>query len=346
LRLLDKQVLTQRQVLHSGGVQLLTRVGLLILKILVVVLIGWVFWPQFRWNEFADALARTSTATALAVLTLSWFQAVMAALRWRWILRQLGYPLTIGASLEAWLVGQCASQILPAVVGGDAARIIRLRRYHVPTTAALVSVVIDRFAGFVALVVLTAFTVPMLTAYKNTLIPDEIFWAVGLSFLLVGILLLSLRWSASTPAFRRIPRLGQVQTALRAVRPTKEGLLLFAAIGLGTNMTVIISAFLLGRELNPLMDLYSCFAILPLVSLLTFIPISIAGWGVREALMMSAFALIDVPATDALAVSIKLGLANLALGLIGGIVWILLPAKDVPGEAPSQVVMGHSDRSA
>jgi len=35
---LDKQVLTQRQVLHSGGVQLLTRVGLLILKILVVLL--------------------------------------------------------------------------------------------------------------------------------------------------------------------------------------------------------------------------------------------------------------------------------------------------------------------
>jgi glycosyltransferase 2 family protein len=346
LHLLDKQVLTQRQVVHSRGVELLTRVGLLILKILVIVLVGWVFWPQLRWNEFADALARTSTATALAVLTLFWLQAVMAASRWRWILRQLGYPLTTGASIEAWLVGQCASQLLPAVVGGDAARIIRLRRYYVPTTAAVVSAVIDRFAGFVALVGLSAFAAPMLSAYKNLLIPDEIFWVVGLSCLLVGILLLSLRWSANTPVFRRIPRLGQVQTALRAVRPTKEGLLLFALVGLGTNTTVIISAFLLGRELNPLMDLYSCFAILPLVSLLTFIPISIAGWGVREALMMSAFALIDVPATDALAVSIKLGLANLALGLIGGILWIALPAKEIPGELPTEAVMGHSDRSA
>jgi glycosyltransferase 2 family protein len=325
---------------------LLTRLGLLVLKILLVVVLAWVFWPQFRWSEFADALARTSVPTALAVLTLFWFQAVMAALRWRWILRQLGYPLTTGASVEAWLVGQCASQILPAVVGGDAARIIRLRRYHIPTTAALVSVVIDRFAGFVALVVLSAFTVPLLTAYKNKLIPDEIFWVVGLSCLLVGILLLSLRWTANASAFRRIPRLAQVQAALQAVRPTKETLLVFALVGLGTNMTVIISAFLLGRELTPLMDLYSCFAILPLVSLLTFVPISIAGWGVREALMMSAFALIDVPATDALAVSIKLGLANLALGLIGGIVWIVLPAKEISGEAPSEAVMGHSDRSA
>ncbi len=326
--------------------ELLTSVGLLIFKVLVIVLVGWVFWPQFRWSEFADALARTSVGTALAVLTLFWFQAVMAALRWRWILRQLGYPLTTGATVEAWLVGQCASQILPAVVGGDAARIIRLRRYHVPTTAALVSVVVDRFTGFVALVVLSAFTVPLLTAYKNKLIPDEIFWVVGLSCLLVGILLLSLRWTANASVFRRIPRLAQVQAALRAVRPTKEALLVFGLVGLGTNMTVIISAFLLGRELTPLMDLYSCFAILPLVSLLTFIPISIAGWGVREALMMSAFALIDVPATDALAVSIKLGLANLALGLIGGIVWIVLPAKEMPSEAPPEAVMGHSVRSA
>jgi hypothetical protein len=63
----------------------------------------------------------------------------------------------------------------------------------------------------------------MLTAYKTTLIPDEIFWAVGMSCLLVAILLLSLRWTANTAVFRRIPRLAQVQAALRAVRPTKEG---------------------------------------------------------------------------------------------------------------------------
>jgi uncharacterized membrane protein YbhN (UPF0104 family) len=329
-----------------AGFALLSRVGLLVLKIVVVGALGWIFWPQFRLNELAAALARTSMMTVLAVLALFGLQAVMAALRWRWILRQLGHSLTVGASIEAWLVGQCASQILPAVIGGDAARIIRLRRYCVPTTPAVVSVFIDRFAGFVALVVLSAITVPLLIAYQNRLIPAEFFWVVGLSCLLVGILLLSLRWTANAAVFRRIPRLAQAQAALRQVRLTKEALLLFALVGLGTNMTVIISAFLLGHELNSLMDLYACLAILPLVNLLTFIPISVAGWGVREVLMMSAFALIDVPASDALAVSIKLGLANLALGLVGGLVWIVLPAREIRSEAPSGAVIGHSDRSA
>lgn len=325
---------------------LLTRVGLLVLKILLLVSLGWVIWPQLRWSEFAGSFARTSMPTVAAVLALFLFQAVMAAFRWRWILRQLGHSLTIGASVEAWLVGQCASQFLPAVIGGDAARVIRLRRYSVPTAPAIVSVFVDRFAGFVALVILAAFTAPLLTGYENKIIPTEIFWAIGGSCFLAGIVLLGLRWTANVSAFRRIRPLAGVQAALRQVRFTKDALLLFVLVGLGTNMTVIISAFLLGRELNSGMGLYACFAILPMVSLLTFIPISIAGWGVREALMVSAFALIDVPAADALAVSIKLGLANLALGVLGGIVWIVLPAREARGELPSDVAIRPSDQSA
>jgi hypothetical protein len=43
--------------------------------------------------------------------------------------------------------------------------------------------------------------------------------------------------------------------------------------------------------------------------------------------MITAFGLIDVPATAALAISIQLGLAGLALGIVGGLVWVLLPEK-------------------
>jgi uncharacterized protein (TIRG00374 family) len=323
-----------------------TKIGLLVFKILLVVVLGWVFWPGLRWSEFADSFARTSVLTTIAVLALFVLQAWMAALRWRWILRQLGYPLTLGASFEAWLVGQCASQVLPAVVGGDAARVVRMRRYAVPTTAAIVSVFIDRFAGFVALVILSAFTVPLLTTYESKIVPVEIFWAVGLSCLLAAIVLISLRWTASVSAIRHIRPLGGIQDALRQVRLDKEALSLFALVGLATNMTVIVSGFLLGRELGSGIGLFACLAILPLVNLLTFIPISIAGWGVREALMVSAFALIDVPAADALAVSIKLGLANLALGLLGGIVWIVLPTKEPHGEQAADAAIRHSDQKA
>jgi glycosyltransferase 2 family protein len=322
--------------------ELLTRIGLFAFKIFVLAFLSWVFWPQFHWNELVDSLTQTSTVTITAVLILFALQSAMAALRWRWILRQFGYSLTVSSSLEAWLVGQCASQILPALIGGDAARAIRLRRYGVPTTAALVCVFIDRFAGFVALVVLSAFTVPLLTVYKHKRIPAEMFWVVGAACLLVGVVLLCLRWAADPPAFTRVAWIKRVQAMLRQVPLTKEALLFFAVVGFGTNLTVVISGFLLGRELNSSIDLYACFAILPLVTLLTFIPISVGGWGIREASMISAFALIDVPAASALAISIQLGLAGLALGIVGGLLWILLPEK-TRDAAATPGTLGSSD---
>ena len=72
-----------------------------------------------------------------------------------------------------------------------------------------------------------------------------------------------------------------------------------------------------------------CMVLMPPVLLLMTIPISIAGWGVREQAMVSAFALIDISGEGALALSIMFGLVSLFMGLPGGIVWLLRTDKKV-----------------
>jgi hypothetical protein len=52
------------------------------------------------------------------------------------------------------------------------------------------------------------------------------------------------------------------------------------------------------------------------------IPVSIAGWGVRESMMVLAFSYAGLVEADGLAVSILFGVVNLAVGSIGGIVWV------------------------
>ena len=72
-----------------------------------------------------------------------------------------------------------------------------------------------------------------------------------------------------------------------------------------------------------------CMVLMPPVLLLMTIPISIAGWGVREQAMVSAFALIGISGEGALALSIMFGLVSLFMGLPGGIVWLLRTDKKV-----------------
>jgi glycosyltransferase 2 family protein len=61
--------------------------------------------------------------------------------------------------------------------------------------------------------------------------------------------------------------------------------------------------------------------VLPVILIAT-IPVSIAGWGVRESAMVLAFSFAGLAENDGLIVSILYGAATLVVGAIGGIVWI------------------------
>jgi len=78
------------------------------------------------------------------------------------------------------------------------------------------------------------------------------------------------------------------------------------AIGLGIN--VEFGGFLL---------------IVSLVGLIMVVPISIAGWGVREGVMVVGFGYLGVVPEAALALSILFGLLVLTVSLPGGIIWVL-----------------------
>jgi hypothetical protein len=61
--------------------------------------------------------------------------------------------------------------------------------------------------------------------------------------------------------------------------------------------------------------------------LITMLPISIAGWGVREATMMVAFGYAGLAPADGTVVSLLFGATSFIVGAIGGLVWILSAEK-------------------
>ena len=62
--------------------------------------------------------------------------------------------------------------------------------------------------------------------------------------------------------------------------------------------------------------------LMPPVILIATVPISIAGWGVRESSMIAAFAYAGLAESDGLTLSILFGAASFIIGIVGGIVWI------------------------
>jgi uncharacterized membrane protein YbhN (UPF0104 family) len=61
--------------------------------------------------------------------------------------------------------------------------------------------------------------------------------------------------------------------------------------------------------------------------LITMLPISIAGWGVREATMGLAFGYAGLVTNEGVNVSLLYGAVTFVAGAIGGLVWILSAEK-------------------
>ena len=78
---------------------------------------------------------------------------------------------------------------------------------------------------------------------------------------------------------------------------------------------------------------------LPVV-LVTVVPISIAGWGVREGAMIAAFGYAGLPTSDGLIVSLLFGAGYLVLGAAGGLV-LGRSTADARDGVPSETMVGR-----
>ena len=87
-------------------------------------------------------------------------------------------------------------------------------------------------------------------------------------------------------------------------------------------------AWLAAKSVAPSFTLGDLILPTPPVPPIATIPISIAGWGVRESAMVLAFSYAGLPQSDGSLVSALFGLANFAVGIFGGLIWLIAGRRE------------------
>ncbi len=78
--------------------------------------------------------------------------------------------------------------------------------------------------------------------------------------------------------------------------------------------------FLLSQAIGLAVSLTEFFAIIPLVYLVTILPISLGGLGVREGMLVFLLAQFNVAITDAVTLSFLIYLNRVVVGSLGGLI--------------------------
>ncbi|WP_322518153.1 lysylphosphatidylglycerol synthase transmembrane domain-containing protein [Rhodopseudomonas palustris] len=295
-----------------------------------------------RETNFTDLTARLDLESAgwLALaLAIAVLQIFVGALRWRAVGADCGAPLSTTRAMRFNMIGSFFNQTLPSAIGGDAMRLWLVARAGAGWRAATYSVFVDRAIGLIALAMLILFTLPWsLNLIANPegrlglVLLDVAALGAGLVFLLLHLLpfeLLTRIW-----ATRHFYTCSQIASRILFRRGNGP---MIAAISLLIHVLAVVIAWCVARAIAAPADFGQLLQLIPPVMLITMIPISIAGWGLREASMGLAFSYAGLGSSEGVNVSLLFGAVYFVVGAVGGLIWVVSAEKAAKGDAPIDV---------
>ena len=261
----------------------------------------------------------------LVAVALILVAMVLHTKRWLIVLGARGYSWRFRIAFrEIWL-GYFFNQLLPSSVGGDGVRALRLYRSGMPTGAAVRAVLTERVFGFIACTFLGALAVPVMLLLAPTALATAVVGATIVAAL-VGILVLL---HADSPLLNFLPKritheLREMRYALRNSHCSYSAMAASFAMQLCIASAVGTLSIGLGLDVSPLL----VAVLFQPVTLVTLLPVTLAGWGIREGALVAVLAAVGVPGSDALPLSLCFGAIVLFASIPG---WIFLVAGKLVG---------------
>jgi uncharacterized protein (TIRG00374 family) len=273
------------------------------------------------WGTVADGL-KDAKWWLFALSVVVFFAAfVVAAVRWRTLLRAAEVTVSAFESVRAYLVGMFANNLLPTGYGGDAVRAWVVAPSGKPLARSVTSVVVDRISALLCLLLLAWGA----AAFKADELPGGIVLLLGVSTALLAVAGLAGLVIARRRGLGRFlpdavrPWTGEVANVIRTYERDRRMLAEVLAIGVVYQALVLVAFWLIAESLGLDLDPAILAVVVPPVLLAALLPISLAGFGVREGAFVVLLAEFGVSSADATLLSLLSVVAVTIASLPGGV---------------------------
>jgi uncharacterized membrane protein YbhN (UPF0104 family) len=270
-------------------------------------------------DQIWKTLGQARLDLLLAALLLQFGSTSLSAYRWQLIMHNLRFGQLFAFYWRSYFKASFFNQGLPTSIGGDALKVLDVAGQGFRKRDALYGILLDRITGLAALMWLNFAAY----VFDPDLLPSPIYHltlllAVGsLAGFVVASSLRHLPWLDT------YPRLRVIQTISERLH---QAFLNNRTLLLGSSLLIpvlaMLSIFTTGWALGLRYNLATYFIIVPPAILLTIIPVSLAGWGIREGTLVALFSLIGADKATILAMSILYGLMQIGVSLPGFIIYL------------------------
>ena len=319
------------------------------IRILLSVALLWKATSGIDWHALLDSDIRMQPWWFLAAGLTMLSAFICGGLRWGFLMRKVGFQASLTNFVALYLAGGLINQGLPSTLGGDSYRAITATHLnssgklteekeldeelhhavdlgHAPPKLRLSfsMVLVDRLLGLAGNNLLGGLGLILGGATLAI-------WGTDLGYAVTGIMILAglviavvLAWGPSCSLLQKLLDRLQMNNAMPGIK-----------LAFSWPMNVAQAAFAIGIHFLTILTLLFCLKAygvdapiealmigLPALSLLLMLPISISGWGLREATLSSVLALWGVSPSMTVLASISYG-AITVLSVLPGAYFLL-----------------------
>lgn len=320
---------------------------LLVVRIVVSVsLIFYLVKTQFEnFSSIIEILKSSNKILLLLSLSTHIFGTWITAFRWKSLLDTQNVRLSTATLSVTVLIGLFFNNFLPTSIGGDVFRTIDAsKKAKIPLSSSASVILIERFSGVVSASIYAVAALFLgFTAIGNqpVIIPIIIFFVI---IVIIAIIIIypSLfgigRFLKRFGFIRKIrEKLSSAYSTLISFKNHKIVLLKVLIYSFLLQFAVILNWYLAALALGIDLSLAAFIFIVPVVSTIAMIPISVGGIGLRENSLVFIMVAMGVANDKAALCSLLILFMLLMIGMIGGIVYIVRPyfenkSEEAPGK--------------
>ena len=304
----------------------------LVFKLAVSFILLYYLMYKYELSAFYDSLVNLKGYWVIIALGCMMLSNLIGTFQWNMILKQLDIHLPLRRAAAFYFTGLFFNNFLLSFIGGDVVRYYDIRKTSGNKSAAISTVLFDRFVGTIILASLALLGSLYMLYERDSSDTRIIFYGILTIF---GILSFSLLFLFNKPFAKRFEPLGMFITPNRAhallrdiynslhyFRDHKLFLGSLVLIGLLLQSARIFAHYSLARSVDVSISVGYFFIFIPIITFMISLPISFGGIGVRE---WSASVLFKVEAVAGEDAAIFEGLAYIVAiicSLPGGIAFV------------------------
>ncbi len=280
---------------------------------LLLAFLGW----NTNWSDVSNKFANLRVEFWFGAVGLLVFAQVVSAMRWQIFAKELRFERSLLHYSAFYFIGMYFNLLLPTSVGGDVTRVWYLDANSGRKLAALASVFLDRLNGLLVLIAVACVGVLVSPIALPVWITLSVWAIAGCAAFGLAALPLLQRWDRLPPNRRE-----QLRTTLQLLSVPR-------VIASATAMSIIVQVlgvlglWCVGMSLGLEIPITYYCILGPMVSLLTLLPISVNGMGVREYGTVLFLAPLSVDDGSAKTLAFLWFAVSVSVSLLGGLVYLL-----------------------